>query len=180
MLFRYTPTAKVASLTCIVAKPHVDNMGKTNDAHYIGERANRGRQHHQWETWLVQSVQRRDENIQQISEDCIAILKAMLEFDWETYSQMLNAKGYDIKLIKDDKEVVKKRYTKRELVFINPRYWVKVEKLPSKIEATWVGLHASDKNKPAIQSKEVVLKRWRIIIKRCHNQSFLYLPLFHK
>lgn len=37
--------------------------------------------------------------------------------------------------------------------------------MPSKIEATWVGLHASDKQ-TAIQSKEVCTQRWRIIIKR--------------
>ncbi len=85
----------------------IDNMDKTNDAHYIGERAVHAANIINERRGWVQSVQRRDENIQQISEDCIAILKAMPEFDWETYSQMLNAKGYDIKLIKDDKEVVK-------------------------------------------------------------------------
>ena len=103
----------------------------------------------------VQSVQRRDENIQQISEDCIAILKAMPEFDWETYSQMLNAKGYDIKLIKDDKEVVKGYAIRKGNSIYKSSILGKSRKLmPSKIEATWVGLHASDKQ-TAIQSKEV-------------------------
>ena len=85
----------------------IDNMGKTNDAHYIGERAVHAANIINERRGWVQSVQRRDENIQQISEDCIAILKAMPEFDWETYCQMLNAKGYDIKLTKDDEGVVK-------------------------------------------------------------------------
>ena len=103
----------------------------------------------------VQSVQRRDENIQQISEYCIAILKAMPEFDWETYSQMLNAKGYDIKLIKDDKEVVKGYAIRKGNSIYKSSILGKSRKLmPSKIEATWVGLHASDKQ-TAIQSKEV-------------------------
>ena len=133
----------------------IDNMGKTNDAHYIGERAVHAANIINERRGWVQSVQRRDENIQQISEDCIAILKAMPEFDWETYSQMLNAKGYDIKLIKDDKEVVKGYAIRKGNSIYKSSILGKSRKLmPSKIEATWVGLHASDKQ-TAIQSKEV-------------------------
>ena len=133
----------------------IDNMDKTNDAHYIGERAVHAANIINERRGWVQSVQRRDENIQQISEDCIAILKAMPEFDWETYSQMLNAKGYDIKLIKDDKEVVKGYAIRKGNSIYKSSILGKSRKLmPSKIEATWVGLHASDKQ-TAIQSKEV-------------------------
>ena len=53
----------------------IDNNGNTNDAHYIGERAVRAANIINEKRGWVQSAQRRGENIQQISKDCIAILK---------------------------------------------------------------------------------------------------------
>lgn len=127
----------------------IDNMGKTNDAHYIGERAVLAANIINGKRGWVQSEQRRDENIQQISEDCIAILKAMPEFDWETYSQMLNAKGYDIKLIKDDKDVVKGYAIRKGNSIYKSSILGKSRKLmPSRIEITWAGLHASKEQTP--------------------------------
>ena len=127
----------------------IDNMGKTNDAHYIGERAVHAANIINERRGWVQSVQRRDENIQQISEDCIAILKAMPEFDWETYCQMLNAKGYDIKLTKDDEGVVKGYAIRKGNSIYKSSILGKSRKLmPSKIDATWAGLHASKEQIP--------------------------------
>ena len=127
----------------------IDNMGKPNDAHYIGERAVHAANIINERRGWVQSVQRRDENIQQISEDCIAILKAMPEFDWETYCQMLNAKGYDIKLTKDDEGVVKGYAIRKGNSIYKSSILGKSRKLmPSKIEATWAGLHASKEQIP--------------------------------
>jgi hypothetical protein len=148
----------------------IDNMGKTNDAHYIGERAVHAANIINERRGWVQSVQRRDENIQQISEDCIAILKAMPEFDWETYCQMLNAKGYDIKLTKDDEEVVKGYAIRKGNSIYKSSILGKSRKLmPSKIKATWAGLHISKEQIPtqpteteaqtkAHNNKEVVMQ----------------------
>ncbi|MCM1482403.1 MAG: relaxase/mobilization nuclease domain-containing protein [Paludibacter sp.] len=132
----------------------IDNNGNTNDAHYIGERAVHAANIINEKRGWVQSVQRRSENIQQISEDCIDILKAMLKFDWTTYCQMLNGKGYDIKLTKDDKGVVKGYAIRKGNSIYKSSILGKSRKLmPSKIKATWAGLHDSDKQIP-IQSKE--------------------------
>ena len=131
----------------------IDNNGNTNDAHYIGERAVRAANIINEKRGWLQSVQRRSENIQQISEDCIAILKAMPKFDWATYCQMVNAKGYDIKLTKDDTGIVKGYAIRKGNSIYKSSILGKSRKLmPSKIEATWAGLHASDKQIP-IQSK---------------------------
>lgn len=131
----------------------IDNTGKTNDAHYIGERAVHAANIINVKRDWVQSEQRRSENIQQISEDCIAILKAIPKFDWATYCQMLNAKGYDIKLTKDDTGVVKGYAIRKGNSIYKSSILGKSRKLmPSKIEATWAGLHASDKQTP-VQSK---------------------------
>lgn len=132
----------------------IDNMGNTNDAHYIGERAVRAANIINDKRGWVQSEQRRNENIQQISEDCFSILKAMSKFDWTTYCQMLSAKGYDIKLTKDEKEVVKGYAIRKGNSIYKSSIFGKSRKLmPSKIKATWAGLHASDKQ-ALIQSKE--------------------------
>lgn len=132
----------------------IDNTGKTNDAHYISERAVHAANIINEKRGWVQSAQRRSENIQQISEDCIAILKAIPKFDWATYCQMLNAKGYDIKLTKDDTGVVKGYAIRKGNSIYKSSILGKSRKLmPSKIEATWAGLHASDKQTP-VQPKE--------------------------
>jgi len=131
----------------------IDNMGKTNDAHYIGERAVHAANIINEKRGWVQSTQRRNENIRQISEDCITVLKAMPKFDLATYCQMLNAKGYDIKLTKDDEGAVKGYAIRKGNSIYKSSILGKSRKLmPSKIEATWAGLHASDKQIP-IQSK---------------------------
>jgi len=127
----------------------IDNNGNTNDAHYIGERAVRAANIINEKRGWVQSAQRRSENIQQISKDCIAILKAMPKFDWATYCQMLNAKGYDIKLTKDDAGVVKGYAIRKGNSIYKSSILGKSRKLmPSKIEATWAGLHASKEQIP--------------------------------
>lgn len=132
----------------------IDNMGKTNDAHYIGERAVHAANIINEKRGWVQSTQRRNENIRQISEDCITVLKAMSKFDWATYCQMLNAKEYDIKLTKDDEGAVKGYAIRKGNSIYKSSILGKSRKLmPSKIEATWAGLHASDKQTP-VQLKE--------------------------
>ena len=137
-----------------IVSNRIDNMGNTNDAHYIGERAVHAANIINEKRGWVQSKQRRNENIQQISEDCIAILKAMPKFDWAIYCQMLNAKGYDIKLTKDDEGAVKGYAIRKGNSIYKSSILGKSRKLmPSRIKATWAGLHASDKQIP-VQSKE--------------------------
>ena len=155
----------------------IDNMGNTNDAHYIGERAVRAANIINDKRGWVQSEQRRNENIQQISEDCFSILKAMSKFDWTTYCQMLSAKGYDIKLTKDEKEVVKGYAIRKGNSIYKSSIFGKSRKLmPSKIKATWAGLHASDK----FSQRKQVLKQRRIIIERqLYCQSFRLITILY-
>ena len=80
----------------------------------------------------------------------------MPEFDWATYCQMLNAKGYDIKLTKDDTGVVKGYAIRKGNSIYKSSILGKSRKLmPSKIEATWAGLHnSSEANAILPQSKD--------------------------
>ena len=120
----------------------VDNMGNTNDAHYIGERAAHAANIINERRGWVQSMQRREDNIRQISEDCLSILKAMTSFDWITYSRMLKANGYDIQLKKDNQDIVR-GYTIRKgnSIYKSSLLGNSRNLMPSKIEHTWSKLH---------------------------------------
>ena len=124
----------------------IDNMGNTNDAHYIGERAahtaNILNEKYGW----VQSMQRREENIKQISDDCLATLKEMPHFDWNTYCRMLRNKSYDIQLKKDSiGKVCGYTIRKGNSIYKSSLLGNSRNLMPSKIEVTWRKLHQSSR-----------------------------------
>ena len=124
----------------------IDNMGNTNDAHYIGERAahaaNILNEKYGWE----QSMQRREENIKQISDDCLTALKEMPHFDWNTYCRMLRNKGYDIQLKKDSiGKVCGYTIRKGNSIYKSSLLGNSRNLMPSKIEDTWRKLHQSSR-----------------------------------
>ncbi len=123
----------------------IDNMGKTNDAHYIGERAAHAANIINEKRGWIQSMQRRDENIDRIYNDCIAILKAMPKFDWNTYCNMLAAKGYQLQTKTDEQN----RICGYSIRMGNSIYKSSIigtgrKLMPSKIEATWAKLHSQE------------------------------------
>ena len=124
----------------------IDNMGNTNDAHYIGERAahaaNILNEKYGWE----QSMQRREENIKQISDDCLTALKEMPHFDWNTYCRMLRNMGYDIQLKKDSiGKVCGYTIRKGNSIYKSSLLGNSRNLMPSKIEETWRKLHQSSR-----------------------------------
>ncbi len=123
----------------------IDNMGKTNDAHYIGERAAHAANIINEKRGWVQSMQRRDENIDKIFNDCMAILKAMPKFDWNTYCNMLAAKGYQLQTKTD----AQNRICGYSVRMGNSIYKSSIigtgrKLMPSKIEATWAKFHSRE------------------------------------
>lgn len=122
----------------------IDNMGNTNDAHYIGERAAHAANILNEKYGWVQSMQRREENIKQISDDCLAALKEMSHFDWNTYCRMLRNKGYDIQLKKDSiGKVCGYTIRKGNSIYKSSLLGNSRNLMPSKIEETWRKLHQS-------------------------------------
>lgn len=122
----------------------IDNMGNTNDAHYIGERAAHAANILNEKYGWVQSMQRREENIKQISDDCLTALKEIPHFDWNTYCRILRDKGYDIQLKKDSNDKVC-GYTIRKgnSIYKSSLLGHSRNLMPSKIEETWRKLHQS-------------------------------------
>ena len=134
----------------------IDNMGNTNDAHYIGERAahtaNILNEKYGW----VQSMQRREENIKQISDDCLTALKEMPHFDWNTYCRMLRNKGYNIQLKKDSiGKVCGYTIRKGNSIYKSSLLSNSRNLMPSKIEDTWRKLHQSSRRE---QESKMVYK----------------------
>ena len=124
----------------------IDNMGNTNDAHYIGERAAHAANILNEKYGWVQSMQRREENIKQISDDCLAALKEMSHFDWNTYCRMLRNKGYDIQLKKDSiGKVCGYTIRKGNSIYKSSLLGNSRNLMPSKIEDTWRKLHQSSR-----------------------------------
>ena len=124
----------------------IDNMGNTNDAHYIGERAAHAANILNEKYGWVQSMQRREENIKQISDDCLAALKEMSHFDWNTYCRMLRNKGYDIQLKKDSiGKVCGYTIRKGNSIYKSSLLGNSRNFMPSKIEETWRKLHQSSR-----------------------------------
>ena len=124
----------------------IDNMGNTNDAHYIGERAAHAANILNEKYGWVQSMQRREENIKQISDDCLTALKEMPHFDWNTYCRMLRNKGYDIQLKKDAiGKVCGYTIRKGNSIYKSSLLDNSRNLMPSKIEDTWRKLHQSSR-----------------------------------
>ena len=124
----------------------IDNMGNTNDAHYIGERAAHAANILNEKYGWVQSMQRREENIKQISDDCLTVLKEMPHFNWNTYCRMLRNKGYDIQLKKDSiGKVCGYTIRKRNSIYKSSLLGNSRNLMPSKIEDTWRKLHQSSR-----------------------------------
>lgn len=124
----------------------IDNMGNTNDVHYIGERAAHAANILNEKYGWVQSMQRREENIRQISDDCLAALKEMPHFDWNTYCRMLRNKGYDIQLKEDSiGKVCGYTIRKGNSIYKSSLLGNSRNLMPSKIEETWRKLHQSSR-----------------------------------
>lgn len=124
----------------------IDNMGNTNDAHYIGERAAHAANILNEKYGWVQSMQRKEENIKQISDDCHTALKEMPHFDWNTYCRMLRNKGYDIQLKKDSiGKVCGYTIRKGNSIYKSSLLGNSRNLMPSKIEDTWRKLHQSSR-----------------------------------
>ncbi len=130
-------------------------MGRTNDAHYIGERAAHAANIINEKRGWAQSMQRRDENIDKNYNDCMAVLKAMPKFDWNTYSNMLAAKGYQLQTKTDEQN----RICGYSIRMGNSIYKSSIigagrKLMPSKTEATWAKLHNQEmQTSPTVTDK---------------------------
>lgn len=124
----------------------IDKDGNINDCHFIGERAVAAAQainlRHGWKD----PMEIREEHLQQITDDCMDILKSLPRFDWTDYETMLTKRGYKVKLQRDKENVVKGYSIKMgNSSYKSSELGTGRRLMPSQIETTWRSLHPVQK-----------------------------------
>ena len=124
----------------------IDKDGNINDCHFIGERAVAAAQainhRHGWKD----PMEIREEHLQQITNDCMDILKSLPRFEWTDYETMLTKRGYKVKLQRDKKNVVRGYSVKMgNSAYKSSELGTGRKLMPSQIETTWRSLHPAQK-----------------------------------
>ena len=124
----------------------IDKNGNINDCHFIGERAVAAAHainlRHGWKD----PMEIRGEHLQQITSDCMDILKYLPRFDWLNYVSLLTRRGYKVKLQRDKENVVRGYSIKKGNTSYKSSDLGKGRNLmPTKIEDTWKKLHPVQK-----------------------------------
>ena len=120
----------------------VDMTGHVNDDHLIAERAVTAahiiNERRGWNLPEVISKRRR----QQIANTCMAVLRSLPQFSWSDYAAGLKVLGYDIRLQRDSKGIV------RGYSVLSGNSAYKSSEpgtgrllMPSKIATTWAKIH---------------------------------------
>ena len=124
----------------------IDKNGNINDCHFIGERAVAAAHainlRHGWKD----PMEIREEHLQQITDNCMEILKSLPRFDWPNYVSLLTRRGYKVKLQRDKENVVRGYSIKKGNTSYKSSDLGKGRNLmPTKIEDTWKKLHPVQK-----------------------------------
>lgn len=133
----------------------IDMEGHVNDAHFINRRAMMAADKIAEKRGWVQAKTKRIWNIEQITDDCISILKDMDSFSWTAYETRVKAKGYDIKF-KFGRSGIVVGYS-----IGKGNSWYKSSELghsrnltPSRIMRTWEKLHQQFRTASSIPIKD--------------------------
>lgn len=79
----------------------IDMDGNVNNEYMIGKRATMAANKINEQRGWVQSMAKREWNLDEIANACIEVLKEMDSFDFNTYEAKLKAKGYGVNAIRD-------------------------------------------------------------------------------
>ena len=124
----------------------IDKNGNINDCHFIGERAVAAAHainlRHGWKA----PMEIRAEHIQQVTSDCMDILKSLPRFDWTDYEALLTKQGYKVKIQRDKENVVRGYSIKKgNSSYKSSELGTGRNLAPTKIEDTWRKLHPVQK-----------------------------------
>ena len=138
----------------------IDKDGKINDCHFIGERAVAAaqaiNQRHGWKD----PMEIREEHLQQITDDCMDILKSLPRFDWTDYETMLTKRSYKVKMQRDKEKMVRGYSIKMgNSSYKSSDLGTGRNLIPTKIEDTWRKLHPVHKPMAAQAPKPLDSKK---------------------
>ena len=138
----------------------IDKDGNINDCHFIGERAVAAAQAINLRYGWKDPMEIREEHLQQITNDCMDILKSLPRFEWTDYETMLTKSGYKVKL-QPDKDGKIRGYSIKmgNSSYKSSELGTGRKLMPSQIETTWRSLHPVQKPMAAHTQKPLDSKR---------------------
>lgn len=84
----------------------VDEDGNINNDHAIHLRAQRAAEKVARQRGWTTAMRIHEANIPQVSDDCMEALRKLDEWSWDGYKELLAAKGYELHLRKDKKDMI--------------------------------------------------------------------------
>lgn len=141
----------IPHLHAIVSR--VDEDGNINNDHAIHLRAQRAAEMIARQRGWTTAQHIHETNIPKVSADCMEALRELDKWSWDGYQERLVAKGYDLYLRKDKKDVI------RGYVLLKGNTKFKASELgkgrnltASRIRQTWEKLHHEQDNQKAKQT----------------------------
>ena len=120
----------------------IDMDGNVNNEYMIGKRATMAANKINEQRGWVQSMAKREWNIDEITNACIEALKEMDSFDFNTYEAKLKAKGYGVNVMRDSIGKVHGYSIKKgNSTYKSTLLGHKRSLTPSRLKATWEKLH---------------------------------------
>ena len=125
----------------------IDMEGNTNNEYMIGKRATMAANKINEQRGWIQSMTKREWNIDEITNACIEALKSMDSFDFNTYEAKLKAKGYGVKVMRDSiGKVCGYSIKKGNSTYKSSELGHSRSLTPSKLRTTWEKLHRDKSN----------------------------------
>ena len=120
----------------------IDMECNTNNEYMIGRRATMAANRINEQRGWIQSMTKREWNIDEITNACIEALKSMDSFDFNTYEAKLKARGYGVKVMRDSIGKVCGYSVKKGNSTYKSSELGHVRSLtPSRLRTTWEKLH---------------------------------------
>lgn len=120
----------------------IDMEGNTNNEYMIGKRATMAANRINEQRGWIQSMTKREWNIDEITSACIEALKSMDSFDFNTYEAKLKAKGYGVKVMRDSiGKVCGYSVKKGNSTYKSSELGHSRSLTPSRLRTTWEKLH---------------------------------------
>lgn len=120
----------------------VDENGNINNDHAIHIRAHRAAEQVALQRGWITARHIHENRIPQVSEDCMEALRELDEWSWEGYAEKLAAKGYELYLRKDKKDLIRGYVLHKGSSRFKASELGKGRNLTaSRIERTWEKLH---------------------------------------
>ena len=120
----------------------IDENGNINNDHAIHIRAQRAAEKIALQRGWITAKHIHESRIPQVSEDCMEALRELDEWSWEGYAEKLAAKGYELYLRKDKKDLIRGYVLHKGSSRFKGSELGKGRNLTaSRIERTWEKLH---------------------------------------